>query len=458
MGTSRALRAKVRNLSKALAVMAMTGVAEADSAHCVETTADFGYSVNDLPSLGADTGWFPSGSPVQLHVDGKIVGKTTVAMGLKPKACWDTGTMVITAPGDPQTGLLDSEYGADLQVQGKIHANVLFTTFDWQGNVPMPYWIPTNLLMAGTRTFDPTVLPGASESTVSVTSNPTSQIRVLSANVLSQFINIIGIDGDLYVAVQGEVTTSYHTKEINIGNSGILHAAGYCNATPPETGFAGKLERSMSVDGVVHYAPQLILSAHANVTILHIQVVNWTIATVVLPLPGFDRDVKLTGHDLKFKLPSLASPPTSLGFQKGPSQALPLHNAGGAPLVIAMTSGPPGVSAPSITIPPGQHGTLQVTATDPSSLQAAPMLLTTNDPDHPQVSIALEPNQDGVGGGSDGGDGSGSGSGDGSDGGEHDVGGGCNAAHGDIGLVMLVLGFASLRRRARRMKRGELRG
>jgi hypothetical protein len=102
-----------------------------------------------------------------------------------------------------------------------------------------------------------------------------------------------------------------------------------------------------------------------------------------------------------------------------------------------MKSGPPGVSAASITIAPGQHRALQVTASDLGSLQAAPLVLTTNDPDHPLVSIALDANQDGAGSG-------GSGSGD-----DHTAGGGCNAAgHGDLPFVaLMVVGLLVVRTR-----------
>src|SRR5439155_11171479 len=134
-------------------------------------------AVSDLPNVSGDTGWFPSGSPVQLRIAGRIAGTTMVAMSVSPTACWDPA-MAITAPGEAKTGLLDSEYGAELTVLGKIHASVLGQSINWQGNIPLPDYIPTDLLMAGTTTFDPTALPGSSQPMVSVTSNPTSEIRV----------------------------------------------------------------------------------------------------------------------------------------------------------------------------------------------------------------------------------------------------------------------------------------
>src|SRR5258706_6451806 len=102
-----------------LLTLATAGSARADQARCVETSSDLAFTVSDLPELTADTGWIPSGSPMQIRVAGRLAGTTTVAMSLAPTACW-AQDMTITTTGLPQTGLLDSAYGAELQVKGKI--------------------------------------------------------------------------------------------------------------------------------------------------------------------------------------------------------------------------------------------------------------------------------------------------------------------------------------------------
>jgi hypothetical protein len=423
----------VRNLPKALLALASTfGVADADPSRCAQTGADLKYSVNDIPTYSGDTGWFPSGEAAQLRISGRISGTTSVAMSLAPSACWDQA-MAVTVPGQPQTGVLDSEYGAELTVQGKIHVSVLGQTYDWQGNVPLPQWFPNNLLMAGTTTFDPTVLPGSSQTNVSVTSNPTSEIEVMSTDVLSQFVDIPGVGGKIYIAISGQTKTSYHTTAIAVGSGSITQATGAVNVTAPETGFAGSLAQGVSATGVVHYDPVLTFHVHFEVTILGISVSNWEIASVSMTLPGFDRDVTLKSQGMTFQLPYLAKVPTSLGFADGATQTLTLHNAGGAPLAITIASLPEGVTASSITIPAGADGGIQVTASDPSALGSAPLMLASNDPDHPEISVALDA----------------SGHGQQNEGGEHS--GGCSAGGGEgLGLVVLVLGVALAGGRVRR--------
>ncbi|HTR54640.1 MAG TPA: hypothetical protein VMJ10_28305, partial [Kofleriaceae bacterium] len=266
--------------------------------------AQLSYSAQDLPGASGDTGWFPSDSPAQLRLTGQLAGQTTVAMTLNPTACWDDG-MTLTAPGVAQAGLLDAEYGAEFQLLGQVHTSVLGYQIDWEGAIPMPAYVPNDLLLACTTPFDPAALPDSSVPVVSATSAPTSNIILVSTDVISDIIDITGISGGIRVTVQGGLTTSYSTTSISIGNGALTSATGSVTVAQPGDGFGDSLGAPISASGVVVYQPSLIFSVRLYFSILGISVVNWDLASVTLPLPEIDREVTLTGSAAAIPLPRL---------------------------------------------------------------------------------------------------------------------------------------------------------
>jgi len=218
--------------------------------------------------------------------------------------------------------------------------------------------------------------------------------------VLGALIGISQIAGELSITAQGVMTTMYSTHSIVIGGAAISDASGVVAVVPPADGYAGRLAEPISASGVVTYEPGVVLTAHADVSFFGVGIGSWTIASITLPLPHIDRDVTLNGPALAFALPYLDRAPSQLGFSSGSTQSATLHNAGGAPLVVAVASAPAGVTAPSITIQPGQDGLLIVTAADPTSVGGTSLVLATNDPDHSQVTITLDAATSGEGSGS----------------------------------------------------------
>jgi uncharacterized protein (TIGR03382 family) len=410
------------------------------------SSSDLGFSTDDIPELSADTGFIPAGSPVQVRVTGRLVGNTSVAMGLQPTACWDEHGMTVGIAGVPQAGLLDSQYGAELHVFVRIHASVLGHTIDFTGEVPLGGFIPSDLLLADVASFDPTLLPGSPTTSVAA-SDTTSPITVLSTNVLGTIIPVGGLTGDLNITAQGELTTSYSTNRVAVGNAALSQATDVAAVVPPAEGYRGVLVETLGADGSVEYAPSIVLSLHANVKIFGIGVASFTIATVNLPLPNLHRDINLAGSATGFALPFLDTVPERLGFSSGGTQSLPLHDAGGAPLVVDVVSAPAGVTAAELAVEPGQTGRLVVTASDPTSLAGTSLVLSTNDPDHLQLMVALDPsagNPDDGGGDGNGGGGGGGGDDDGNGG----VGSGCNAgSSSSSGAVALALALVLWRRR-----------
>jgi hypothetical protein len=431
----------VRARTTLLAILLWTATADADLPRCSDAPVGLGYYSTDVAEQSGDTGWIPDGSPAQLRLTGAIVGHTNVAMTVQPSACWTDGHMTITVPGVAQSGLLDSEYGAEVHLYGQVHTSVLGYAIDWSSEIPIPF-IPHDLVLGGTTTFDPVVLADSPQPVVQIVSAPTSPIVVLSTNLLDAIIAITGISGSLDVDVQGGMTTAYTTSSIAVGDGTITSVADTVTVAAPGDGFGDTLAASISASGVVHYEPSLIFSLRFAVRILGVKIVNYDLADISVALPTIDRAVVLTGSDLAIPLPRLDPIPTALGFATGLTQQLQLHNAGSAPLAIEVSSAPDGVSADAMTtIAPGADGTVTVVATDRDALGSAPLVLATNDPGHPTLSIALEASHDGEVTTSGSGDPSGPSS-------KHSS--GCAARHGDplFGLALaLVVALAMMRRR-----------
>ena len=414
----------------ALVLVSWASVARADVTRCSSVDADVSYTATDLQEMDGDTGWFPSGYAAQLRITGIVTGQTRVAMGLSPTGCWPD-RMSIAAPGRTQTGLLDSEYGAQLHVYGQIHTSVLGYQIDWSGEIPVPF-VPTDLLIAGTTAFDPTLLPGSQQPSISV-SDTTSRVRVITTDVLSDIISITGISGGLALYVQGEMSTTYATTSIALGKDVIIASGGSITAETPAGGYGPTLPLSVSAAGTVTYAPGLIFDVAFDVRIFGITVVDYSLASITMPLPSIDRQVTLSGSDVALPLPHLSTTPSGLGFASGATQSLQLHNSGAGPLMIETTSAPAGVTAATTTIAAGADGTVTVTAASPGSI-AGDLVLATNDPNHASLAISLSPSSSGQTNDGDG---------------EHAGSAGCATGRGAGALPLLAIAGLVLRRRRR---------
>jgi MYXO-CTERM domain-containing protein len=297
-------------------------------------------------------------------------------------------------------------------------------------------------LLAANTTFNPVVLADSKVSSVSV-SDTTSTIPVISTSSLSDIIGISGISGGLSVTVTGQMTSTYTTDSISLGDATFTSAAGSAAIDAPAGGYGTSLAVTAGAVGNVHYVPALVFAANFNVSIFGIKVVNLQLSNISLPLDQIDRPVTLTGSPTQIGLPHLDTIPQSLGFASGASQELQLHNSGNAPLMIELATGDTsGTTADPVTIEPGSDGIVDVTAADPTMLGGS-LVLSTNDPNHPTISIALDAASAGqtnppAGSGSDSGD-----AGD-----PTGEGGGCNAGGSSGGgLALLALGLIVARRR-----------
>src|SRR5512146_2103454 len=157
--------------------------AAADVTRCATGDATVHHDDVLFSELSGDSGWIPSGSPAQVRLTGRVAGQTTVAMALRPQACWD-GAMRVTMPvGQPDDGLLDFAYGAELHLYAQIHTSILGNAIDWSGEIPLP----TDFLLGTTTSFAPALLPGSSVDHANA-SDTTSPLKLLGTDLIGTYI------------------------------------------------------------------------------------------------------------------------------------------------------------------------------------------------------------------------------------------------------------------------------
>jgi MYXO-CTERM domain-containing protein len=407
-------------------LVGQAATANADVTKCSSTDAAVEYKDVWFDEMSGDTGWFPSGYAAQLKLTGRIAGHTTVALGLSPTACW-SGPMSVTVPARASASELDFAYGAELHLYGQIHTSILGNKIDWSGELPLP----ADFLLGKKTPFDSNLLPGSPTDRVSGT-DTTSPLTLLSTNLIGNYIDIAGISGGLHLDAVGRLTTTYKTKRILVGEAPIETATGAVALTAPGEGFAAALELPLSATGTLHYAPALTFNVGFNVKILGITVVNFQLFSATLPLPQLDQQIDLVGDAASVPLPkaqSLAG--AQVDFSGGAIQQLTIHNVGKAALMLEPTNLPAGVTAQPLTISPGSDGLFALTASaEALTNSTGELVLVTNDPNQPSVTIALGRNIGGTGMADELGESS-----------------GCNARGNTGGLALVLLALAFVRRR-----------
>ena len=387
-GTTRASQGPMRTSATILLLLAASAPAAADVDRCATADTDLAWTGTDLAEIGGDTGWFPSSSPAQLRLAGRVVGYTAVETGVQARACWDDG-MTATLAGRPDAGWLDVAYGAEVSLRGRIHTTILGKTISWEGNIALPY-VPLDLILEDQTTFDPAI----DATKIARVYDSTSPITLLSSNVIGDLISIAGISGGLRVTVTPSMATTFRTRKATLAG-GTLDSPNDKVTLQPDTsrGFSGGIELPVSTEGLVRYEPSLRFAARFDVKIFGYRVVDWEILSVPMGLPALERTIKLTGEAARLPLPVLEGigEGARMDFASGTVQELPIRNLGEAPLAIEAAGTTAGAIVSRLDLPPGGQGKLSVYVADDAAFANGPIEVTlaTNDPDRGSVRILL---------------------------------------------------------------------
>lgn len=169
----------------------------------LEFSRDFGFD-----PIGFDTGWVPSGSPLQVHLYAQLFAETHVAMGGHLRTTWPGPTapigLTFATPGEPGTGALSFHYGVNIGAKAKVQISVLGISYSWTGDIP--YLPQFDYHVQAQDTFDPWAFDGFTVDG-STTQQTLAQVSV------TDFIGISipGLDGGFELDSYTELKATYKT-------------------------------------------------------------------------------------------------------------------------------------------------------------------------------------------------------------------------------------------------------
>ncbi|MGE0790925.1 MAG: MYXO-CTERM sorting domain-containing protein [Sandaracinaceae bacterium] len=426
-----------------------------DAVGCHTQDVDFTHRAAAFDDIMLDTGWVPSSGPLQVRFYVYIGGSTQVDLGGTAVTSWPSA-LDVAIPGRPGTGRFAINYGIEVVARIRFDVTVASIHYTWEGDIPVPASVPTDLRLADELVFDPFVLPPSDPRPVTV-SDATDPIYIVNVPLTDALIPIPGISGNFAVTATGMLDAAYRTDTIDVtGSTGPIDMEGGSTLIRPASGTDFGAAQDYTVlphgtidyDGVITLAPGFFISIAGrrfdfSLIEIPIRVVDVTSNTefnqemVHVPLPDVRVDMRVLGVG-----------EVAVGDMR--EVLVTVYNDGEAELELAV--GDPGapfsVLPAPMSVPPSSSVRLAVRYA-PSEVghDARRLSLATNDPDEPLVTIDLE--GDAIMGLRDGGVPT-----DAGPGAEIEAGCACRATPGSrpssLGLASIVLvALARRRRRAR---------
>lgn len=369
-----------------------------DHVGCETSDVDFHHRDALFDSVMLDSGWVPSGAPVQVRFAIFIGGSTEVDLGGTAITSWPPA-LNVSVPGRPGTGRLAIDYGLEIVARVRVDVEVAGIRYNEEADIPIPGGIPRDLRMAAVTMFDPFVLPGADPRPV-VAWDDTERVRVLEVDVTDSLIPIPGIGGGFAFDAVASLEGSYQTERIVVsdaltditeeGGAVVVRADPGAAELGPAKDYTVLPHGTIVYDGVITVYPTLFVEVAGRRFDL-------TLAEVPLDVVDLSAETDFEPADVHVPLPDVRLDETTLAFGEltvggGVEQVLTIYNDGEAELRVS-TGDPPGpfvASSLGIAIPPGASAPLAVRF-EPmmGGEEAALLTLATNDPDEPSLVVRL---------------------------------------------------------------------
>jgi hypothetical protein len=168
---------------------------------------------------GFDTGWVPSGSPIQVHLGAQLFANSQVDLGGKLETDWPDA-LTLSTPGTPGAGSLGIHYGVDIVAEASLSFSVFGQNFSWTG--PIPYVPQFDYQVDASTPFDPWAFQGTS---VNGSTMQATLVQVSATDFIG--INIPGLDGGFELDTAMDLKATYKTDQIVVT---------YTDGTPVEDG------------------------------------------------------------------------------------------------------------------------------------------------------------------------------------------------------------------------------
>lgn len=367
-------------------------------AGCHESEVAFHYREGFFDSFSYDTGWVPSGSPLQVRFAIAGGGETEIDLAGRSLVWWPA-PLSVAVPGTAGTGRLSIDYGLEIVAKVRFDITIAGTRYTWEGDIPIPGSIPRDLRLAAMTGFDSMLLPPMLPRPV-VIADTTSPIH-FEVDITDSIIPIPGIGGGLAVDITPRLEAAYQTTRIEIGDAMLpITSEGGSTVTVADegaTGFGAAKDvvitpvGELDYDGTVGLGFSLFLSFPGGSRSL-------PLGSVDVPLVNLDREVEFEPQTVHVPLPDLRIEPRAVEFGEvevgaSATRVLEIRNEGELELHVTpraarepfalVTSGP-------VVVPPRSSRSLELTfsPTEPGP-EAAMLFLDSDDPDESIVVVRL---------------------------------------------------------------------
>lgn len=363
---------------------------------CVGTPLRFEASLGRGAGLDVDTGWFPSGSPVQLRAVLRVDGTTHVRLESDALARWPDA-ITLELGRSTAAGVFEFDYGLVIALQIRVNVDVLGQHIGGEWTIPIPN-LPTDLRFHGAAPLVDLVLPGDAIGEVAL-EDAIAPITIVKYDALQSVLPIPGLSGGLQLVAQASLESSYRTDRVLLSNDDeVLHTGGEAVFLPDDSaGYGPSLDLWAEAEGSV--SQRFVITLKPQIHISFFGALNYDLDLFALPidLPARERAIDFAPVGASFGLPDLVLGPSPLDFEtvsvgESSSQLVELTNAGSRPLRVEVVSVSSGFasSATSRTIPPNSRGFLRIDFTPTEAGRTTGFAdLRTNDPDQPLVRVGL---------------------------------------------------------------------
>lgn len=368
-----------------------------DHVGCHTEDVDFRYRAALFDDLMFDTGWQPAGSAVQVRFALFVGAGVEVEMGGTSVTSWPPA-LYESVPGRPGTGRFYFNYGIEVVARLRFDVRVAGIRYAWEGDIPIPGGVPRDLRLADEITFDPFVLPPSEPRPISAT-DMTGTVTLYDVPITDALIPIPGISGGFAVDAVAMLEGLYRTNTIEVND-----AVGMIDT---ENGSV-VVRADMGADGLGG-AKDLVITPHGTITyegmvtlmpVVYIEIAgrrfDIPIGDIPVPIPAVDSDTDFTPAEVHVPLPDIRVPttvmfePTRIGAVD--TQLMTITNDGESTLDVEIRdpASPYGVGRTTISVPPRSSQPVELTFTPTlGDDRGGVLLLASNDPDEPLVTVRL---------------------------------------------------------------------
>lgn len=343
--------------------------------------------------IGFDTGFVPSGSPFQIRAALNLGAASSASL---------YGDLIANSPpavnlglgAQPEGGLLEMDFGFEMGLQARIDALGIKETF----SIPIPY-IPQDLRFFAYQHFYPFLL--GDEATPVTVTDDIERFDLISINIVDYIAPGVGffVQGNIKIAASGRLSTNYRSVKISVDDVGDFVSDGQLLRLEPASsdGYGAGRDLHVQLVGDLTYNGRLLLFPAIEMKVVGIGVFDEALAEIPINLVNTGGELVFPKQTLRLGFPDIALSAIAVDFGEvapgaSTTRYLRIENRGEAELRWAFddAGGSFAPLRPSGQLRGNASSTLTLVYTGAGLGPETGMLtLFTNDPDTPEISVAV---------------------------------------------------------------------